>query len=800
MNRCKVCENFKKAALAVLILSVFPLILSGEEYELYSTSSTVPPNLIFLFDRSGSMNASQGASTRMGVLQQEFTKSNGVIDSMVEKLPGAKVSVSSFSSNFTIDKDITTIVHDPTDASCTNCVTCPNSPVCFKEVINNLHPSGSTHMAEALQGTYDYFQGGLGNGFLDTCAQNAVILMSDGQPNGSHIRSPEEQALYNYTGHIPSQWLEPAWGASCTDKDTGVEGYCNGNKIVTHTISYATIIPRLETIANEGGGSYHEASDGAELFDSILEILGEVSVKSVVTSAPPAVVPIMASEEYENILYVPSFFPKLQGHWWGSVSKVCMVEGVNGDSNCLVSSTKTMDGSYAFNVPVGNPEDLENQLKAQTDELLTLELFSGEPYSDITEAPDNGYEIGVNSKLKIKAGLREIYSIDNSEKEFNIYSTATSKYDNYMQGCDYDSGTCVKRDNPMGDVFHSSPTPLELNGKKYVIAGSNSGFLHVFKDDTGEEVRAVVPSAELMAKHGSGDFAEQPVHTFGVDSTLTRMSVNSVDWSSIPMGRGSRGYTFIKTEDLVSGGSGKKAVRWTTYCGNSIVDAMDCVSKGGIWDGGRCDSPDESTCSGSMGGTFKQVFGYAWSPVTLENDKGDPYLLAPFGYDTYFDDPGAIAGDYPGAMYHGYKVLFEETGPNIDINDIDSYGYKNSSGVTYPVVGQIYGFDWTTTKMDKDVSNPFDSGYNSFYYTDIIGDLYACFEGTTDMNCNRVFKFAGSTELSGQDTGSTTNLALLKSFGSAKPVVRGSSDDANYDREVWVYYGTGDMTNPFKIQ
>jgi len=781
----------------ILFFLVFPVTLLSQESTLYSITSTEPSNILFILDKSGSMGWQISGSDpriRMNVLKESMVEPDGVLDLLLENPADINVGLASFSSGFSMLKDMAIIT-----SGGTSCSDCPDSSQncigCFRQKVNGLHPGGGTQMGNALRGGYNYFKSGTGNSFVDTCRHNGVILISDGEPNDPN---PENQAAWNYEGHIATEALNPAWGASCVDDSSNV-GYCPGNKVATHTIAYAQYIAKLETIANSGGGTYSPANDKQQLKDAIANITALTTVKSVVTSAAPASLAMVASKTHENILYVPSFWPKTSKHWWGTVSKLCFMEEWDDTNSCMFKNVTIADGSYAYNTKdkCTDEEKYEGQLKAITEEMDATELFTNMPYRTIAEAPTDGYKIGINKTVKDMVGSRQIYKISSDETEFENHPVSTSnERDRFLQG--YEAASpLTTRVNPLGDIFHSSPTPLEFGKKKYMFVGGNSGFLHVINDDTGAEVRAVVPTKELWDKHENLDFNNNTDHISGVDGSVARMNVNSVDWTAISMRRGSRGYTFVKTKDLIDGGAGKKAVRWKVYCDNSIGSSADCTSNDGIWEGGRCDTYDEDTCVNKLLGTFKEVFGYAWSSPVLEEYNGTPYLLAPFGYDNYFDEIGAVVGDYDGAINHGYKVEFKNSGPIIDIHQIDSYGFKNSTGKTYPVTGTIFGFDWKGNEVEQDVTYSFDTSYNGYYYVDLVGDLYTCYETSSSPNCGKVLEFAGASAVTGQDLSDTTNLALVKSFGSAKPVVRNGSDTIPNDREVWVFYGTGDLINPF---
>jgi len=533
-------------------------------------------------------------------------------------------------------------------------------------------------------------------------------------------------------------------GNNCPDGD------CEGNRIRTFPIAFMDdkSISTLKKVVKVGGADKVRTPQNVnELIDSVKEVVNVAgSLVKMASAAVPSIT--KTGNACDNILYMSSFLPSKKGHWWGTLNKSC-VHGKSSD-NCVLLDKADDNREYP---PNANAK----------------EIYSDKSYGDVFEDnPINGFSTGVNYVLKneLKSKSREIIAFDGSS--FYNWSTFDDKLDNFMNGCEYQSPLCIPRPNPMGDFWHSSVLTIDQDSKRYLIAGSNAGFLHVFDADTGKENKAIIPRHSLVIKHEKGDFAISTAkgNMHGVDLTPLQLKTETFDWTVIGYRRGAKGYTFIKTHDLVDNIVGKSALL--------LTEAVDP--------------------SGSVIGEF----GFSFEGLSLLTINDKSYVAAQSGYHGHFDIDTLSASlitlkpDSP--KFHIYIAGIGSAGLSNTSEDSNVYPNSKSSysGIIYPVIGKVFPFSYDDAKFkDIDTSNVTVNSSNLLYYVDFIGNLFSV-DFTDEDKLRKVFSLMS---ISGQSEMFTSNRNLLKVFGSAKPIQRDSSHLKGSDnREVWIYFGSGDRS------
>jgi len=615
-------------------------------------------------------------------------------------------------------------------------------------------------------------------------------------------------AKYLYEDHIGGAYDSPLYHTPNADDpaDRCLLGNCEGNRIRVYPISFVSTSSMLNEIAQAAGGgaSSVDATDKNAMLKYIRDIVKSVPTKSL-TSAVPAL--SYSGNSFGNRIFIPAFQVMSPGHWWGTINKLCMIGEAN--ENCLFLNSVNQDGSHEF-----NPSAVE---------LFSSNLYNATNANDIS----NGFITGVNKVLTDDivaepGSYRNIFfyseadSLIHSATDQAFYdnasgTTTSGKLKNFMQGCEHEDGNCVPRKNPLGDFWHSSPLYLEFNGGKYVVAGSNSGFLHVFDADTGKEIKAVVPNYDIaITKHLAGNsYATESSreNTYGVDLSPTRLSSpSSGDWIAAGFRRGGeegRGYLFMKTEDLLSSGTsmdGTFAIRLGPCSDTTKTTEADCLAAGAMWN----------------------MIGQSWAVPSLYPVTGDnPHIVVPYGYDVWFDNDDFLPEDYPGTkiqVIEGKMSTEALTDPKFLSADFktDFLGGEKIDA-KYPAVGRVYPVknthcsdplyatrnecesNWKVWRFEEgageDASVQSISDATGYYYADIFGSVFYY-----DTRGDRYSKIFEISSISGQDYGREKNSDMLKLFGSVKPVIRighedraGTEDDL-HDREEWVFFGTGDIT------
>jgi len=533
---------------------------------------------------------------------------------------------------------------------------------------------------------------------------------------------------------------------------------CKGDKIRVYPISIFDDLSSLKETARLAGGEYFTADKVDELTEAVACSIYPVRNRpeDVFVSAPPAV--SLSGKRHENYVYIPSFAVSDKGHWWGTISKGCLFNG-NGENkddseNCIF---KNETDSKDFYVPSEKPEEKYTGIELSSENQTNTE---------------NGFIIGTNAAAKKNIGNRDVYYLagttltawnESGEMTEFIQGKEREVVFNGSSNCKGTfTGNWLERKNPLGDFWHSSPYYFKYNGKKYVIAGSNSGFLHLFDDENeGKELKAIIPSEELKARHENMVFeaaGDRKSSSYGVDLTPKRLHTGSSDgekdWVAVGYRRGGVGYTFIKTSALTGSLNGTDAVRW------------------------------------------KDALGQSWEAPEIHTVSSGDHIIAPYGYDSFFDRDDEKAADYIGADSHGVAASFGES--------IGAPVFLKPSGVSkrYPVLGAFYPISLTGS-VDSDPTTLTSDSSDMFYYSDIIGNIFAAKSDFSESGI--VFEFAGKDKVSGQeissfDTG-VKNKDLLKVFGAVKSVIRNEhtddpliAEDDGHNKEMWIFYGTGDLT------
>ncbi len=645
---------------------------------------------------------------------------------------------------------------------------------------------GGTPTGEALLKSWDYYYRNQDK--LWTCRDNRVLIITDGYPSTddpsgymSHRKStsdpkstwlsPSGPPAYSYYStnkmelvaeflygkNVPSGSTRPKLYHSPHDGDSPNSPHNGVNRaenIIIDAISFGYDVQRLKRVVEVSKndsirkGRYYSVSNPDSLKMAVNEIVSGAINDNASVTATPAV--NMDGDSFGNDIYMSIFAPHTPGHWWGTINKLC-ITNQNDNDGCLFLD----DGS----------ENDESAVKEKFTDMV-------HNYSNITDISD-GFKTGTNAKLKKDiasnpGSARDVYYFDSASGKFDQWPPAESneKINNFVQGCLYKEGSCTSGDirpNPLGDFWHSSPLIVDHDGTEYILVGANDGFLHIFKTENsngtepgGEEVKVIAPAKELIARQLKANYVNvsDKTNTYGVDLTPRRLQSDRLDYISIGYRRGGHGYTFIKTDDLMGDGlDGASGVRW------------------------------------------KNGFGQSWGNPTVHRTPFSNMIVVPYGYDSFFDADNMSASEFPGVNAHGYFGASTKHYP-IPIA-LKSFKYEGETK-TYPVVSDIFPFNYrVSTKYDKapletlfdDEGKTIDT--NAVYYADIKGSVYMV--KSFPPSVKKVFDL---TELSSQNPASTKNRDLLKVTGSVAPVLRKKEkpDSNGNDRDVWVFFGTGDIT------
>ena len=389
----------------------------------------------------------------------------------------------------------------------------------MKTAINAITASGFTPLGEFLADGGKYYKGQtLKNGNTYTspiqleCQPSFVILVSDGLQNGDAPGFGSSP----YSGDVRTE----ATNRFTQDHSSTFTGNQN---VIVHTVGFdlagdAAANDVLRTAAANGGGQFYTANNQAELESALQDAIRRI-VAATFTFATP-VVPT-TSTTGSTKAYLAAFQSDPSRPFWKGFLKA-----YQRDSNGLV--------------PIdANGVPLSSALVWEAGQVLSTTSASSRTIKTVaswTTTTSGTSTVGTGSLTSFdktnSAITQSLLAVTSSTERDNVID--------YLRGIDVldedkDSNTTEDRAWKLGDVFHSTPVlitapVLALNDSSYqsfktaqagrtkiLLAGSNDGMLHAFRESDGTELWAFIPPSLLdnvkNLNSTSGD------HLFYVDAS-----------------------------------------------------------------------------------------------------------------------------------------------------------------------------------------------------------------------------------------------------------------------------------------
>ncbi len=403
--------------------------------------------------------------------------------------------------------------------------------------INAINPSGFTPLGEQLSDAGRYFRGEtLRNGTTYSspiqyaCQPNFVILMTDGQQNGSLDVSDIATNRYN---NDHASW------------------FAGTQNVIVHTIGFA--LPpgevaasnaELQQAAANGGGSFYYSDDSAQLEQALQNAISQILAATFSFATP--VVPTTGTSGVARA-YLASFQSNPTRPFWRGYLKA-----YNRDADGLIQVD-------ANGIPLVSAMawDAGQQLSTKTPGSRSIYTLVSGTRRDFT----NSY---------VTAAL--LGAADSTERDKIInFTRGTDSYDE-----DGDSNSSEERQWKLGDIFHSTPVLVKppfflstdstyntfksANASRatVLLAGANDGMLHAFRESDGAELWAFVPPDQLDdLKDLTANSAQ---HDYLVDGSPISTDVNigtagTPNWKTIVIfgqRRGGKNYYALDITDTTS--------------------------------------------------------------------------------------------------------------------------------------------------------------------------------------------------------------------------------------------------------
>jgi type IV pilus assembly protein PilY1 len=319
------------------------------------------------------------------------------------------------------------------------------------------------------------------------CRKNYIILMTDGEPthdNAAALKGRYINGDFIAGGNLPA--LDDVAGYL---RDNDINASFNtpdySQNIMVYAIGFQGGDPDLlRHTAERGGGLYFDATSPEDLSRAFITIMFHISERRTLFAAP--VVPVSHnSKAYAGeYVYLSLFQPSGEGRWIGNLKKYSL----GGDNAFASCGTRT---------PI---LDLDGNIMDSARSC----------WSDVTDggAVDKG---GAGEKLSQRADAsRQVYANITSVPDLTMPDNAFSKENDNLEAADFnvadknaliDLVRMTAESWRLGDLNHSQPAIVSCDSggepARYIFAGSNDGMLHCFNDADGQEIWAFVPREQF---------------------------------------------------------------------------------------------------------------------------------------------------------------------------------------------------------------------------------------------------------------------------------------------------------------
>jgi hypothetical protein len=390
---------------------------------------------------------------------------------------------------------------------------------------NGIRACSNTPISEAVKrgGMYqqDWWASGANLNSAEICDRHYLVLLSDGNPNGSN-------AYLDFACDGTARWAHRnrPWEASEYMQVNG-DMLCDlggdDQLISTYTIGFGNgnfNESILMDTADLGGGFYEYAADSIQLSRVFDRILQDIVSKEAITFGAATI----SNNGFfsGNYAYISMFKPQDVGAWDGNLKKACILPdkltGGQYDTSqeeCLFESD---DGTRLLTNPDardqwailaglgGNHRTLQDTLVGGAARKMLMSNFSGL----LPEAPLSFSDYWTRRDVKTwvpgtSTDYVPVTPSTFSETDAGVGGCARYQLMAFLHGYDVETFDCATLEPthmdewPMGAVINSGTALLaydedcETAGNCAMVTGTNNGQVHFFDAATGEEYSAIVP-------------------------------------------------------------------------------------------------------------------------------------------------------------------------------------------------------------------------------------------------------------------------------------------------------------------
>lgn len=755
-----------------LLLSILATQAPADDTEIYVTTNPAfqkRPKVLIIFDNSGSM------STEVNDGQSRIQIAKRVVTELIDDNPGIDFGLAVYNFNASDGRNprnggriVRGISEGQTDTDRTD----------IKNTINRLGPDTWTPLCETLYEAYLYYSGQRvrygdddpsatpardrsveSNGRyispLTDCEQAYVILMTDGLPTRDTDADAAIGALSEIGAMRGSRLDELAGWMYNSDLD----GNDNNGKqrIVTYTIGFAVDDSLLDVTARNGGGAYYSADDADQLRSAFRSAVAEILSTTATFTAPTVAVNSFNRSRSLNDVYFSMFMPDSKPRWYGNLKKLRM--NANG---ALVDA----DGVPATDPVTGNiAERARTFWSGSRDGATVLEGGVGELLK--RRAPGTR-DIWIDTGA---GGALEPFAAVNTNLTPGLFGAAdeqeVAQLVAWARGVDVDDEDNVESTTTrpwiLGDALHSRPLVINYgarggatqdNPDTRILFGTNAGFFHMFRGDSGREDWAFIPRELAPLQKVLRRNSPSVVHPYGIDGSATAFILDK------------------NRDGTISGADDKVYVYFGMGRGGKSYYALDVSNP---------DRPRMMWTINNQTPGF-ELLGQTWSTPVVAQVQGltDPALIFGGGFDTNKDSQTVGTPDKAGM---GIYVVNAVTG-----RLVWSATPAERSSTNYSVSDMTDSIPAPVTALDSDG----DGKVDRLYVGDTGGNIWRVDMAGSSLpgasqNTWSVFKFASL----GGDT-----VATDKRFFNQVDVVQTRDGVINYDA---VSIGSGNRSHPNEV-
>lgn len=397
-----------------------------------------------------------------------------------------------------------------------------------------------------------------------SCGRNYVILIGNGSPQNSN----PEKGVQGLLAALPensqgapntSQIAVPLAGTDAANwsdemsrymRYVDVSGKDDVQGIISHTVavlkgtSDGGFPYLMQSIANQGGGNYYEATNADVLLVGLVNIFNQIQAVNGVFASASLPVSVNLQGTYRNQVYMGMFRPDKDAkpRWVGNMKQYQF--GLDALDKLYLAET-TLDASGRAKSSISSSTGFINPSAVSfwsTSSSFWANHLSGTPLS-ASDSPDGEVveKGGAAQRLRIanatSQGPRKVLTcIGCNSSSVTLAASGATSFDNnnasitqalltgtasavdrtnlinWVRGTDNagdeqgPGGTTTVRPSIHGDVLHSRPAVVDYGGSTGVIVfyGGNDGMLHAIKGnqsatDGGDELWSFVPE-EMFGK------------------------------------------------------------------------------------------------------------------------------------------------------------------------------------------------------------------------------------------------------------------------------------------------------------